>query len=325
MTDPNLSIASTAPTNRPIEVGLFLPPAEVPHLGCITNWKDLVAVAIRAEALGFDSLWLADHLLLEYPERDPIGLWECWSLRAALAAATSRIELGPLVSCTCYRNPALLAKMADTVEEISGGRLILGLGAGWHESEFHSFGFPYDHRVSRFEEALQIIIPLLRGELVDFEGRYHHAQNCQLRPLGPRPVGPPILIGAKGPRMMRLAATYADAWDSDFIANPTDLSPLRAMLDNLDAACREVGRDPVTLRRTASFSVNLPGHSRPDDHWMAEGRIAGKPATGSPEELAALLMTYAAEGIDRVQVWLDPNTVETIEAFATVLELLEQG
>jgi alkanesulfonate monooxygenase SsuD/methylene tetrahydromethanopterin reductase-like flavin-dependent oxidoreductase (luciferase family) len=125
--------------------------------------------------------------------------------------------------------------------------------------------------------------------------------------------------------MMRLAATYADVWDSDFIANPTDLPPLRAMLHDLDAACSEVGRDPATLRRTASFSVNLSGHSKPEDHWMAEGRIAGKPATGSPEQLAALLMAYAAEGIDRVQVWLDPNTLDAIEAFATVLELLEQG
>ncbi|MBA2454796.1 MAG: LLM class flavin-dependent oxidoreductase [Chloroflexia bacterium] len=226
MPDPTLSIASPASANRPIEVGLFVPPSEIPHLGSISSWNDLVAFAIRAESLGFDSLWLADHLLLDFgPDKAPIGCWDCWSLLAALAAATNRIELGPLVSCTGYRNPAMLAKMADTVEEINGGRLILGLGAGWHEPEFHSFGFPYDHRVSRFEEALQIIVPLLRGEHVDVQGRYHHAQNCQLRPRGPRPVGPPILIGAKGPRMMRLAATYADVWDSDFIVTPLTCRP----------------------------------------------------------------------------------------------------
>jgi hypothetical protein len=111
MTDPNLSIASTASANRPIEVGLFVPPSGIPHLGGISSWNDLVAFAIRAEALGFDSLWLADHLLLDFgPDKDRIGLWDCWSLLAALAAATSRIELGPLVSCTGYRNPAMLAK-----------------------------------------------------------------------------------------------------------------------------------------------------------------------------------------------------------------------
>lgn len=175
-------VASTTAANGPIEVGLFVPPSEVPYLGGISSWNDLVAFAFRAEALGFDSLWLADHLLLDFgPDKDRIGPWDCWSLLAALAAATSRMELGPLVSCTGYRNPAMLTKMADTAEEISGGRLILGLGAGWHESEFLSFGFPYDHRVSRFEVALQIIVPLLRGEHVDVQRSYYRAQNCQLR------------------------------------------------------------------------------------------------------------------------------------------------
>ena len=123
----------------------------------------MLAMARRAEEVGFDSVWTIDHINLPSLGGGPQkGVWECWSLLAALAACTSRVELGPLVTPTSFRNPALLAKMADTVEEISGGRLILGLGAGWHEPEYRAMGLPYDHRVSRFEEALTIIHGLLR-------------------------------------------------------------------------------------------------------------------------------------------------------------------
>ena len=129
---------------------------------------------------------------------------------------TSRIELGPFVACNSFRNPALLAKMAVTLDEVSDGRLVLGIGAGWHEPEYHAFGYPYDDRVGRFEEALQIIAPLLREGRVDFEGRYCQARDCEIAPRGPRPAGPPILIGAQRPRMMRLAARFADIYDTDF-------------------------------------------------------------------------------------------------------------
>lgn len=316
-----------AVTGRPIEVGLFLPVADIAYRGSPSSWEDVLAVTTRAEELGFNSIWLADHLLADFGwESEPrLSVRECWSLLAALAAVTSRIELGPLVSCTAYRSPTVLAAIVDTVQEISGNRLILGLGAGWHEPEFSAFGFPFDHRASRFEEAVEIITRLLGGERVTFDGQYYQARDCELRTRGPRPAKPPIVIGAKGPRMMELTARYADVWDSDFLVDPADYKQVRETVALLDTACKAVGRNPSSLQRTVSIRVNMPGCGTPDDHPLLEGRAANLPVSGSPEELAALLRAYAEEGFSRVQVWLDPNTVEGVEAFAPVLELLDRG
>jgi alkanesulfonate monooxygenase SsuD/methylene tetrahydromethanopterin reductase-like flavin-dependent oxidoreductase (luciferase family) len=151
---------------------------------------------------------------------------------------TRQIALGPLVSCTSYRNPALLAKMADTVDEISGGRLILGLGAGWCESEYQAFGYPFDHRASRFEEAAQIIQALLHEGRVDFVGDYYQAQGCELRPRGPQARRLPIMVAAHGPRMLRAAAQHADIWNTEWLV-PTDLPPVLA---DVDTACTAIGR-----------------------------------------------------------------------------------
>jgi alkanesulfonate monooxygenase SsuD/methylene tetrahydromethanopterin reductase-like flavin-dependent oxidoreductase (luciferase family) len=307
-------------SSRSPKVGLFLPTGEIMLGGATAGWRDLLELARRAEDLGFDSLWLPDHVLLgRGAESDAIGAWECWSLLAALAAATIGVELGPLVSCTAYRNPALLAKMASTVDEISGGRLVLGLGAGWAESEFRAFGFPFDHRVSRFEEAIRIISDLLRNGRVDFSGAFHSAHDCELRPLGPRPHGPSIMVGASGPRMHVLTARYADDWNADFGSTPESI---RSLNDAVDTACREVGRDPATLKRSASVLVDVAGHGQLGDHWVADSR-AGRALSGSTEELATVLRSYADAGIGHVQVWLDPNTVAGVEAFAPVLRLLD--
>ncbi|MDP8909228.1 MAG: LLM class flavin-dependent oxidoreductase [Chloroflexota bacterium] len=309
-------------TTRPLKVGLFLPIGEAMMGGATAGWADLLLLARQAEAVGFDSLWVADHVLMRFPGWGVGGAWEPWSLLAAFAATTDRVELGPLVSCTNYRNPALLAKMADTVDEISGGRLILGLGAGWHKPEFDAFGFPYDHRVSRFEEAIHIIATLLRERRLDFAGRFYTARDCELRPQGPRRHGPPLLVGTAGPRMLRLTARHADLWNAEFRNDPEAIPPLMAAVDT---ACAAEGRDPATLGRTASVTVDLPGHSRPGDNWVADARAGSRPATGPPEALAAWLRAYAAQGINHVQVWLDPNTVAGVEAFAPVLELLDRG
>jgi alkanesulfonate monooxygenase SsuD/methylene tetrahydromethanopterin reductase-like flavin-dependent oxidoreductase (luciferase family) len=221
-----------------------------------------------------------------------------------------------------FRNPAHLAKLADTVEEISGGRLILGIGAGWHEAEYRAFGYPFDHRVSRFEEGLRIVHGLLRQGQVDFIGRFHEARDCELRPRGPRPEGPPILIGSIGARMLGLLARYADLWNAYFPHTknrPTGVAPLR---DRVDAACREAGRDPATLGRTAAVFVDMaPGRvtSPPlPAHWSFG------PLAGPPEQLAEELRAYAREGIGHVQLWLEPNTLESLDAFAPVLELLDR-
>jgi alkanesulfonate monooxygenase SsuD/methylene tetrahydromethanopterin reductase-like flavin-dependent oxidoreductase (luciferase family) len=171
-----------------------MPTVEGSMGGQSARWNDLLELALLAEAVGFDSLWVPDHLLISWQEQTR-GIWECWSLLAALAAVTERVELGPLVTRTGFRSPALLAKMADTMDEISGGRLVLGLGAGTSAPEESAFGAPGDHRVDRFEETLQIIVPLLRDGRVDFAGRYYRARNCELRPRGPRPAarGPAAL------------------------------------------------------------------------------------------------------------------------------------
>lgn len=315
---------------RPLKVGLLLPIIEGTMAGETARWGDLLAIARRAEELGFDSLWITDHLLFRLPGRedDPVGMWEGWSLLAALAAATSRIALGPFVSCAPFRNPALTAKMAATVDEISGGRLILALGAGWHQPEFDAFGYPFDHRASRFEEAFTIIRRLLRDGHVDFEGTYHSARDCELRPRGPRPQGPPLLIGSKGPRMLRITTPHVDAWNSDWTSSPAAIPPMRQAVDGV---CREVGRDPATLARTAGVLIDLPGR---DPDRSGRAAVAGAtepttkpdpPATGTPEQLAELLHGYAREGISHVQVWIDPSTVAGVEEFARTLEALDRG
>lgn len=297
---------------RPLKVGINLPVVEGNMAGKTATWPDLLTFARQAEALGFDSLWVPDHLLLRWQEQTH-GTWECWSLLSALAAATSRVILGSLVTCTAFRSPALLAKMADTVDEISGGRLILGLGAGWDGPEDRAFGIPGDHRVDRFEEALQIIAPLLRTGHVDFEGKYYQARDCELRPRGPRPNGPPIMVGAKGPRMLRLAATYADLWNAEGpMRRPEEIIPLRA---SGDAACAEVGRDPATLGRSASVAINLP---------LSQGWGEQSEAL-SHEAIAEMLRGYAREGLEHVQLWLTPNTLAGLDWFAGVLDLLDHG
>jgi alkanesulfonate monooxygenase SsuD/methylene tetrahydromethanopterin reductase-like flavin-dependent oxidoreductase (luciferase family) len=249
------------------------------------------------------------------------GQWECWSVLTALAAVTRRVELGTLVLCTGFRNPALLAKTADTVEEISGGRLILGLGAGWNEREHAAFGYPFDHRASRFEEALTIIHGLLREGRIDFAGRFYAARECELRPRGPRPAGPPILIGTRGERMLRLTARYADLWNV-WLAfgrnDPADLAPLR---EAVDAACAAVGRDPATLARTAAVMV-APTEGAEPPVILARAGIAPTPIGGTPAQIAERLRAFAAAGIAHLQVHLHPNTPASIDAFAPTLALL---
>lgn len=305
---------------RPLKVGINLPTTEGALSGKTPKWADLLAFAERAEVLGFDSLWVPDHLLLRW-QGQTRGIWECWSLLAALAAVTHRMELGSLVACTTFRSPALLAKMADTVDEISGGRLIVGLGAGWDGPEGRAFDMKSDHRVDRFEEALQIIVPLLRTGRVDFAGKYYQVQGCELRPRGPRPDGPPILIGAKGPRMLRLAATYADLWNAEGpMRRPEEIIPLRAAGD---AACAAVGRDPATLGRSASVVVNLPLMQA--QHGQHSSVAGEQPESVSPEGIAQMLRNYAQEGLSHVQLWLVPSTIASLEWFVQVFNLLDHG
>jgi len=310
--------------SRALKVGLFLSTAEGSSGG---RWNYLKAMARHAEAAGFDSLWVADHLLFPFsnPDERAPGRWECWSVLSALAAVTSRVELGTLVICTSFRNPALLAKMADTVEEINSGRLTLGLGAGWFEAEYQAFGYPFDHRLGRFEESLQIIQGLLRGRAIDFLGQYHQVRNLELRPRGPRPNGPPILIGARAdkPRSLRLTAQYADQWNTTQAHIAADIAPIRDAVDN---ACVKVGRDPATLLGTAHLLIDLPGSETGHvPGWVRAHRSARPVLSGTTEELGRHLRAFARAGIANVQVWLEPNTIAGIDAFQPVLEMLDRG
>ena len=313
---------------RPLKVGIFVSVMVGGMRDGALRWSDLRVMALRAEEVGFDSFWIPDHLLFRTEGQPTHGPWEGWSLIAALAAATSRLEIGSLVACTGFRNPALLAKMADTVDEISGGRLILGLGAGWHEPEFRAFGYPTDHPIARFAEAVRLIRSLLRGGSADFDGTYYQVRDCVLRPRGPRPQGPPILIGALagGPRMLRLAATHADLWNGWLVhtrSHPDQVPPLRAAVD---AACAEIGRDPATLGRTVGILVDQrePGE-RAGFERSPLAPSGPEPLVGTPAELADALRRFAAEGIGHVQVTPVVNGVAGVEAFAPVLALLDRG
>ncbi len=304
---------------RPLKVGLILPETERQMNGGSARWRDLHEMAQLGEQIGADSLWITDHLIHRVPGEEPRGMWECWSLISALAAVTTRAEIGTLVLCTIFRNPALLAKMADTVEEISDGRLILGIGAGWNEPEFRAFGYPFDHRTDRFEEALAIISGLLRNGHIDFQGRYYEARDCELRPRGPRPGGPPIVIGASqaGPRMLDLTARHADGWNTWFSSTGNTVEGLQPLLERVDAACDAAGRERASLERSAAVIVEVGPHE--------PSAMSGPPLTGSAEEIAAGLRAYADAGVSHVQVWLEPNTLAGIEAFAPVLENLDRA
>jgi alkanesulfonate monooxygenase SsuD/methylene tetrahydromethanopterin reductase-like flavin-dependent oxidoreductase (luciferase family) len=304
-------------TRRPLKIGLYIPNGAGYMSGGIHTWSDILQFARAAETAGFDSLWAADHMIFRMAgETETQGRWECWSLLAALAAVTKTVELGPLVSCMSFRNPALLAKIAETVDEISNGRLIMAVGAGWHEPEYTAYGFPYDHRASRFEDDFAILHDLLRTGKSDFKGVYEGVDNCEIIPKGPRPGGIPLIVGTNGERLLKLAVSHADGWNTTWISHPDELRPLTAAVD---AACETVGRDPKTLSRSACIYVDLPNRvrrfPRPDPILLAR----------SPAEIAELMHAYAAAGLDHVMIWLDPNSIEGIETFSRALELMDRA
>ncbi len=306
----------SGPNGRPLKVGVQLPEVER-----VVRWPELVAMARTAEDVGLDSIWIGDHLLYRYDDGETRGPWEAWTTLAGLAAATTRIQLGPLVASTSFHAPAMLAKLASTVDEISGGRLIVGLGAGWNETEYAAFGFPFDHRVSRFEEAFTIVRTLLRDGSIDFHGTYYDVSDCELLPRS-RPDGPPLLIGSMGERMLAIALPHVDAWNAwfDWFGNTPD--GLRPILARLDEACVAAGRDPGTLLRTAAVLVRMP-----EGRGRKMAAVAGgfAPIEGSPDEMAASLRAFADIGIGHLQLVVDPITQESIERLAPVLEALDRG
>jgi probable F420-dependent oxidoreductase len=279
------------------------------------SYNEIREIAQMAESGGLDSIWLSDHLIYRFDNDVIYGSWECWTLLTALAEATKKVELGTVVICNSFRNPALLAKMAHTLDEISGGRLILGLGAGWHKPEFDAFGYPFDHRVDRFEEALQILSPLLKGKGVDFVGKHYQARDCVISPLGPRPTGIPLLVGAHGPRMLRLTARYADMWNKAWLG---DVEDFNEPLTQIQQACLEEGRDPDTLALTANVSVIFPEIGEPLP-------FAANPLQGTVESLAQAFQRYEKAGIAHIIIQYTPRTLQglarLIEAVAFYHEM----
>ncbi len=299
-----------------MKVGILLPIAETDD-GTILRYGDIRDAALKAERDQFDSIWIVDHLLFQW-EGQRRGIWEGWTLLSALAEATTRIELGTLVMCTAFRNPALLAKMADAVDEVSAGRLILGLGAGWHEPEFSAFGFPFDHLASRFEDALRIIAPMVHGDVVDYQGAYERAVSCVSLPRGPRPNGPPILIGASKPRMLRLTAELADAWNTCWLGRAGEL-PSRVA--ELHAACSDAGRDPATLDVTVGQIVMTPDSTADRD----ESDSAARFTFTSAEDLADQWRGFEAQGVTHLIVWPQPYESERLQLVTAALRNYRAG
>jgi probable F420-dependent oxidoreductase len=295
-----------------MKLGIVLRTTEGGLQGKRPTFREIQEMAQAAERVGLDSIWLPDHLLYRFSERGEV-FWEVFTMLSALAAVTTRITLGTIVVSTSFRPPALVAKIADTIDEISGGRLILGLGAGWYQSEYEAFGYPFDHLASRFEEAMQIIAPLLREGQVDFQGKYYQVHNCVLRPRGPSRHGPPLLIAGRRPRMLQLAARYADAWNNAWHVEPT---AMKECYDEFKKACAIVGRDATAVELTVGTAVKL----------LSAGEKAEetKAISGSPEAIARRLESFAREGATHVIVLLEPLTMESIEQFGHIVELLHR-
>ena len=291
---------------------------QLPEVEYEIAFGDLISMARSAEEVGFDSIWLGDHLLYDLPI-GPRGPWEVWTTLAALAASTERVELGPLVASTSFHAPAMLAKMAATVDAISNGRLILGLGAGWNKREYTSFGFPYDHRVGRFEEAFEVIRTLLVDGSIDFHGDYYDVDDGVLHPRSPRPGGPPLLIGSIGERMQAIALPHVAAWNvwwSDYGNTAAGFAAVKAIVDERIATIDRTGE----IDATAAVYVRAPGGTgRQMGDCPNDG---GAPLEGSPSELADQLRLFADAGASHIQLVVDPIVPASIEWLGDVIDLL---
>jgi alkanesulfonate monooxygenase SsuD/methylene tetrahydromethanopterin reductase-like flavin-dependent oxidoreductase (luciferase family) len=294
-----------------VRVGVQLPEVErrVP-------WPEYLAMARAAEAVGFDSVWVGDHLLYRGDGRPERGPWEAWTLLAALAAGTERIALGPLVACAAFHPPALLAKMAATIAEVSQGRFTLALGAGWNEGEFRAFGLPFDHRVARFEESFMIVRRLLAGERVTVRGRHWQTQDAVLLPQPGH--GLRLMIGSNGPRMLAATLPHVDAWNTWYEDYGNAVGGFSLLNAKTSEAARHSGRDPSEIARSACVFVELDPNS---------GERPTRPqAPPVPEDrLAAHLRGLADAGADEAILVVSPITENSIRRLGESLALGHRG
>lgn len=300
---------------RPIELGLVLPMGDTFVDGSTARWSDIRALSLRAEEVGFDTVWTADELLWRPANGKVQGWWEGVAITAAIAEATSRVKVGTWILSALHRNPGITAKAVETIDEISGGRFVFGLGSGHAGRQAHAFGLPEDHVYARFEEALQIIIPLLKQGHADFEGNYHAARDLEQRPRGPRAGQIPIMIGAKGQKMLRQAALHADIW-SWYVEERSDLVEFGPRLAALEAACAEVGRDPATIGKSAGIVVEPTSFSGSEATF-------GPPVRGTSEEIAQTLRDFGAAGYTNLELVVWPPTLSAVDALRPVIEMLD--
>jgi alkanesulfonate monooxygenase SsuD/methylene tetrahydromethanopterin reductase-like flavin-dependent oxidoreductase (luciferase family) len=297
---------------RPCKVGVQLPEVER-----FVPWPEYLDLARLAEAAGYDSIWVGDHLIYDLPDGSTRGPYEAWTTLAAIAAVTQRVEIGPLVASTSFHAPAMLAKHAATVDSISQGRLILGLGAGWNRREFDAYGFPYDRRVSRFEEALAIIAALLRDGRTTFHGEFYGVDDCVLDPRPVREGGPPLMLGSNSPRMLSIGLPVVDAWNVWWSIYDNSVERFAEIKADVDAVMPE-GRN---VEATAAVLVTLPG---------GRGRLMGETydarvTTVTPDGLGEHVQGLASAGVTHVQLVLDPITPESIDLVGTVLADLDRS
>ena len=291
-----------------MRVGICLPISERESEVQPTTYQFMRELAVAAEQGGADSIYVADHIFYQAPSGEPpVGVWESTTMLGALADATSRVEIGPLVFCAPFRNPGMLAWLANTLDEISGGRFILGLGAGWHQPEFDAFGFNFERRVSYLEETLEIVVPLLRDGTADYRGELLEG-HAGLRPSGPRPQGPPILLAGRKPRMMALTAKWADRWNSVWYGLPTD--KFRAERASLLRACEAIQRDPATIEVSAGLVISdKPGE--PNDDRQLYGGV---------DQIADGLARWLEEGVTEVTCAMEPPSLATVELITRAAE-----
>jgi len=264
------------------------------------RWPELLAMARAAEEERFDSIWVGDHMLYRGDGRPERGPWDVWTVLAALAASTKRVRLGPLVASTAFHPPGLIARMAAAIDEISRGRFVVGLGAGWNATEFDAFGIPRDNLVSRFEEAFEIVRRLLAGERVTFEGRYHRVEDAVLLP---RPVRhPPLMVGANGPRMLAIALPHADVWNTWYSPYGNSAAGFAELSRRVDAE----------VERSACVLVAVDGGAG------ERRRDPGAPPVESAR-LSAHLRELGDAGADEAILVLDPITERSIRAVADIL------
>jgi alkanesulfonate monooxygenase SsuD/methylene tetrahydromethanopterin reductase-like flavin-dependent oxidoreductase (luciferase family) len=294
----------------PVRVGIQLPEVERE-----VRWPEYLAMAQAAEAVGFDSIWVGDHLLYRDEDGRERGPWDAWTLLAALAVATERVRLGPLVACTAFHPPGLIARMAATLAEVSGGRFVLGLGAGWNEEEFRAFGLPYDHRVSRFEESFTIIRRLLAGERVTLEGSHVQAQDAVLIPAPP--ARPALMIGSNGARMLGIALPHVEVWNTWYEDFGNSAEGFASLNERISDAARLAGRDPAEIERSACVYVALDG----SDAGRATTSEA-PPLEGSPQQLASTLSDFADAGADEAILVVNPISERSIRELDAALPLV---